>query len=223
MSFDLSHPRYVDFLRINQKAPVDPMQEVISTTNFTPKIQEMAKADRNFYEKGMKAFVSYVQSYTKHECRYLLRVKDLDFGGLATGFGLLKIPLMPELKGADVSGFREEEGVDLNRVGYLDAGKERRRQDKLKLWRETGENPFLKKKKTEKWSEAKGKKEEKKSKKEERKEKKAQTQKQKRKAAMSEEDLKDLADDIRLIKKFKKGKIDDDDFEDAFCKEEEDV
>lgn len=214
---------YVDFLRINQKAPVDPMQEVITTTNFTPKIKEMAKADRNLYEKGMKAFVSYVQSYTKHECRYLLRVKDLDFGGLATGFGLLKIPLMPELKGADVSGFREEEGVDLNRVGYLDADKEQRRQDKLKLWRETGENPFLKKKKTEKWSEAKGKKEERKSKKEERKEKKTQAQKQKRKAAMSEEDLKDLADDIRLIKKFKKGKIDDDDFEDAFCKEEEDA
>ena len=78
----------------------------------------------------------------------------------------------------------------------------------------------MKKKKTERWSEAKGKKEDKKAKKEERKEKKI-AQKQKRKAAMSEEDMKDLADDIRLMKKFKKGKIDDDDFEEAFCKEDE--
>jgi len=211
---------YVDFLRINQKAPVEEMADTITITDSTPKIKQMAKTDRNFYEKGMKAFVSYVQSYTKHECRYLLRVKDLAFGGLAAGFGLLKIPHMPELKGADLTAFKEEVDVNLNEVGYRDAGKEERRQEKLKLWKETGENPFLKKKKTERWSEAKGKKEDKKAKKEERKEKKI-AQKQKRKAAMSEEDMKDLADDIRLMKKFKKGKIDDDDFEEAFCKEDE--
>ena len=217
---------YVDFLRINQKAPVDEMPETLQVTDHSAKVKQMAKTDRNFYEKGMKAFVSYVQSYTKHECRYLLRVKDLDFAGLASGFALLKIPHMPELKGADLSGFQEEKDVDLNQVGYLDAGKEERRQEKLKLWKETGENPFLKKKKAERWSEAKGKKEDKKTKRDERKEKKAQKkqQQQKRKAAgMSEDDLKDLADDIRLIKKFKKGKIGDDDFEEAFCKEEEDA
>ena len=218
--------RYVNFLRINQKAPVAELTESITVADCAAKIKQMAKTDRNFYEKSMKAFVSYVQSYTKHECRYLLRVKDLDFAGLATGFALLKIPHMPELNGANLSGFTEDKEVDLNQVGYLDAGKEQRRQEKLKIWRETGENPFLKKKKTERWSEAKGKKEDKKTKRDERKEKKTlkKQQQQKRKAAgMSEEDLKDLADDIRLIKKFKKGKIGDDDFEEAFCKEDNDV
>ena len=215
--------RYVDFLRINQKAPVEEMAKSVDVNDFSAKVKQMAKTDRNFYEKGMRAFVSYVQSYTKHECRYLLRVKDLDFAGLATGFALLKIPHMPELKSADLSGFAEEKDVDLNEVGYLDAGKEERRQEKLKQWKETGENPFVKKKKTERWSEAKGKKEDKKMKRDERKEKKAQKkqQQQKRKSAMTEDDLKDLADDIRLIKKFKKGKIGDDDFEEAFCKEDE--
>lgn len=215
--------RYVDFLRINQKAPVEEMAKSVYVNDFSAKVKQMAKTDRNFYEKGMRAFVSYVQSYTKHECRYLLRVKDLDFAGLATGFALLKIPHMPELKGADLSGFTEEKDVDLNQVGYLDAGKEERRQEKLKQWKETGENPFVKKKKTERWSEAKGKKEDKKMKRDERKEKKAKKkqQQQKRKSAMTEDDLKDLADDIRLIKKFKKGKIGDDDFEEAFCKEDE--
>ena len=198
------------------------MKETIEISDSTPKIKEMAKNDRNFYEKGMKAFVSYVQSYTKHECRYLLRVKDLGFAGLAAGFGLLKIPYMPELKGADLSVFKEDEDVNLNEVGYLDAGKEERRQEKLQQWKETGENPFLKKKKSERWSEAKGKKEDNKAKRVEKKEKKM-AQKHKRKAGMSEDDLKDLADDIRLIKKFKKGKINDDDFEDAFCKEDDEV
>ena len=110
---------YVDFLRINQKAPVEEMADTITITDSTPKIKQMAKTDRNFYEKGMKAFVSYVQSYTKHECRYLLRVKDLAFGGLAAGFGLLKIPHMPELKGADLTAFEEEEDVNLNEVDCL--------------------------------------------------------------------------------------------------------
>ena len=109
----------------------------------------------------------------------------------------------------------------LNQVGYLDAGKEQRRREKLDLWKATGENPFLKKKKVEKWSEAKGKKEERKTKRDERKKEKT-SGKQKRKAAgLTDDELKDLADDIRLIKKFKKGKIDDGDFEEAFCKDED--
>lgn len=211
---------YINFLKINQKAPVDDLKEEITVTDLTTKIKQMAQKDRNVYEKGMKAFVSYVQSYSKHECRYLLRVKDLDFCGLAKGFGLLKIPHMPELKGTDMSGFQEED-IDLNQVGYLDKGKEEKRQEKLKQWKETGENPFLKKKKAERWSEAKGKKEDKKAKRDERKEKKKLKDK-KRKQQMTEEDLKDLADDIKLIKKFKKGKMKDDEFDKAFLDDEDD-
>ena len=92
------------------------MVESVDVADFSAKVKQMAKTDRNFYEKGMKAFVSFVQSYTKHECRYLLRVKDLDFAGLAVGFALLKMPRMPEMRGADLGAFVEEEGVDLNQV-----------------------------------------------------------------------------------------------------------
>jgi ATP-dependent RNA helicase DDX55/SPB4 len=42
---------------------------------------------------------------------------DLNFGKLATGFGLLKLPKMPELRGKDVSDF-EEVKVDFNSVPY---------------------------------------------------------------------------------------------------------
>merc|ERR1739838_1090175 len=108
-----------------------------------------------------------------------------------------------------------------HQVGYLDAGKEQRRREKLDLWKETGENPFLKKKKAEKWSEAKGKKEDRKTKRDERKDKKGVGKPKRKAAGLTDDELKDLADDIRLIKKFKKGKIDDGDFEEAFCKEDD--
>jgi ATP-dependent RNA helicase DDX55/SPB4 len=45
------------------------------------------------------------------------RRKDLDFGRLAVGFGLLKLPKMPELKNRNTSFF-EQHSVDLNDVSY---------------------------------------------------------------------------------------------------------
>lgn len=54
------------------------MQEMKPQTNvldLLPKLQSMALADRAVFEKGMKAFVSYVQAYAKHECNLIFRIK----------------------------------------------------------------------------------------------------------------------------------------------------
>lgn len=40
-----------------------------------PKVRNLAKNDRAIYEKGMRALVSFVQSYEKHECRLIFRFK----------------------------------------------------------------------------------------------------------------------------------------------------
>lgn len=53
----------------------------------------------------MKAFVSFVRAYSKHEASYIFRVKDLDLIGIAKSFGLLRLPKMPELKDRDTSGW----------------------------------------------------------------------------------------------------------------------
>jgi ATP-dependent RNA helicase DDX55/SPB4 len=42
----------------------------------------------------------------------------LNFGTLATGFGLLRLPRMPELRGKDVSDF-EEVDIDFNNIPYM--------------------------------------------------------------------------------------------------------
>lgn len=55
-----------------------PMQEMKPQTNVSdllPKLKAMALADRAVFEKGMKAFVSYVQAYAKHECNLIFRIK----------------------------------------------------------------------------------------------------------------------------------------------------
>lgn len=48
--------------------------------------------------QAVKAFVSFVRAYSKHEASYIFRIKDLDLVGVATSFGLLRLPKMPELK-----------------------------------------------------------------------------------------------------------------------------
>src|ERR1700761_3329906 len=46
----------------------------------------------HFFIKGTKAFVSFVQAYSKHEASYIFRLKELDLIGVARSFGLLRLP-----------------------------------------------------------------------------------------------------------------------------------
>lgn len=48
--------------------------------------------------QAIKAFVSFVRAYSKHEAAYIFRIKDLDLIGVAKSLGLLRLPRMPELK-----------------------------------------------------------------------------------------------------------------------------
>lgn len=99
---------------------------------------------RALYEKGVRAFVSFVQSYGKHECGLLFQVKgrwglwvgpvggtsgwscwptsvclslELPVGELAEGMGLLRVPAMPELRGIPVTGFSPTD-LDLDSICY---------------------------------------------------------------------------------------------------------
>ena len=108
---------YVDFLRLNQAAMVTEYTGAIEEVQFSCKIKKLAKTCREVYEKGLKAFVSTIQAYSKHDCSLIFKLKgisngilichcfipssELDVRGLAESFGLLHTPHMPELRGHD--------------------------------------------------------------------------------------------------------------------------
>jgi hypothetical protein len=50
------------------------------------------------HDKAAKAFVSSLRAYSKHEATFIFRLVDLDFHSVAIGFGLLRMPAMPEIK-----------------------------------------------------------------------------------------------------------------------------
>ncbi|XP_055377731.1 probable ATP-dependent RNA helicase DDX55 homolog [Condylostylus longicornis] len=230
-----SEDAYINFLKINQKVILEPF--IHNSTNFElrnvlKKIHKNQTSDKGVYDKAIRAFVSHIQAYRKHECNAILRLKDLDFGKMATSYGLLQLPKMPELKKANVENFIGPNfEVNINNLTYKNLQKENCRVEKLKIFEETGSWPGKEKfkKKAESWENTKKMKEEAKMKRKIRKEKKKlkkesnQPTIKKRKQAYTEDDLAELAEDIKLFKKLKKKKITEEEFEEQIGYNENDV
>lgn len=51
------------------------MPPVNDVVDVLPKVQAMSLADRAMFDRSMRAFVSYVQAYAKHECSLIFRIK----------------------------------------------------------------------------------------------------------------------------------------------------
>jgi ATP-dependent RNA helicase DDX55/SPB4 len=73
-------------------------EDTAETTEFLKELRKIVTTDRDLHDKGTMAYVSFIRSYSKHEATFIFRSKDLDLGALARGYGLLRLPRMPELK-----------------------------------------------------------------------------------------------------------------------------
>ena len=193
---------YTEFIQLNQKVELMPLELSSEVVPITEKIRELSQKEREVYEKGLRAFVSFIQFYAKHECNLIFRLKELDFGGLAMGYGLLHLPSMPELRRKRVvaTGFTPL-NRDYSTIRYKDKAREKRRQKLIregnskpketshKVRKVLNRNPIqkkkLKKKKLNKLTSHK----------------------------FSAEELDELAREARLLKKFKNGKITRKEFE----------
>jgi len=207
-----SEETYIDFLAINQKVKLKKIDAPEDTPDLLSETRNLLKSDRSIMDRANRAFVSFIQSYAKHECYVILRIKDLDLGGLASSYGLLKMPKMPEIRRSNIINF-EDEKIDLNEVAYVDKIREKERQVKLATYRETGQWPGLenKKKESQAWSKNQ----------EVRDKRKAKKMKifEKRKAvevvAAESDEEEDFQEDYKMMKKLKKGKISQDEFYEA--------
>ncbi|KAK6641207.1 hypothetical protein RUM44_012916 [Polyplax serrata] len=216
-----SEDLYVDFIQKNQKVNLVKREIDWEPPEILNKMRNLQLKDRTNFDRANRAFVSFIQSYAKHECSLILKVKDLPFGKLATGFGLLKLPKMPEIKDLKLDHFQSVE-MDFNQISYSDSLKEQSRQKKLKIYMETNIWPSKAGKKrqaqTVPFDQSKKRKTERKLRKENLKRKQAAGKKKKsKKVKIDGDELDLLAKDIALIKKMKKKKITTEDFEREFC------
>ncbi|KAI3901789.1 hypothetical protein MKW98_013904 [Papaver atlanticum] len=152
-------------------------------------LRTAAKKDRAVMEKGVKAFVSFI---------LFCRLKNLEVGKLAMGFGLLQLPLMPELKNHLLSthGFVPVEDVNVAEIKYKDKKREKQQMRDLQTKKaavlqkpkfnnpKPNPNASVTRKRTAK----------------------------QRRAAQSVEDSDELDRHYRALKKLKKGAIDEAEF-----------
>ncbi|KAH7040014.1 putative DEAD/DEAH box helicase [Microdochium trichocladiopsis] len=143
---------YIPFLDV-RKTPVVPLEHpeidlpdsstpptssTITTTSpeqISSLIRATVKTDRALHDKAQKAFVSWLRSYSKHTASSIFRVADLDWTRLGHGWGLLKLPKMPELKRHGFAGdkFLGVNDVDWENYGYANKQREAQRIEAMRL------------------------------------------------------------------------------------------
>ena len=165
-------------------------------------LREASEKSRELMEKGVRAYVSFIRGYKEHHCRFIFRFKELEYGSLAMSMGLLRLPKMKEIRKAPKK-FMEcfvESSVDADTVPFLDRSREKQRQKTLKEQQEAAEAQRL--------LEA----DKPKPKKEKVKEEKRQTAFKRRKEELRA-DIEEMEDDYRALRKVKKGKMTEEEFD----------
>ncbi|XP_048604704.1 DEAD-box ATP-dependent RNA helicase 18-like [Brassica napus] len=88
---------YVEFMRL-RKVPLQKRKCSENSSDVIPIIRSAAMEDQAVWEKGKKAFVSFIRAYKKHECSHIFIWRELEVGKLAMGYGLLHLPSISEVK-----------------------------------------------------------------------------------------------------------------------------
>ncbi|KAJ5590738.1 hypothetical protein N7450_004710 [Penicillium hetheringtonii] len=146
LSIVLLHPGreedYVSFLEV-RKTPVAPFNLPMPSDEdaeaATESVRKFMRQDRSHHDKGQKAFVSWLRSYSKHQASSIFRVADLDWEALGKAWGLLKLPKMPELR--NFTGDRTlGVSLDWDNFIYKDKQREKRRKEMMEEHAQAGDN-----------------------------------------------------------------------------------
>ncbi|CAN4083978.1 unnamed protein product [Withania somnifera] len=201
VDYIIQEEAYVEFLRLKD-VHLEEGQCASDAPNIIDEIRSAAKKDRDIMEKGLRAFVSYIRAYKEHHCSYILRWKDLEIGKLGMGYGLLQLPSVPDVKRHSLStkGFTAVEDINLDEIKYKDKSREKQRKKNLQakkaaLAQQQEQKTQRLKKEANSTATAMRKK----------------TAKQRR-AMQLVEDEDEITREYRLLKKLKKGAIDENEF-----------
>jgi ATP-dependent RNA helicase DDX55/SPB4 len=212
---------YIPFLEV-RKTPIIPLKKPVVTVTdedakgVTSEMRKQVLADRALYDKGQRAFVSWVKAYSKHQASSIFRVADLDWADLGSAWGLVRLPKMPELKKWDGDRTLGIE-LDMSEYSYADKVREKARRVAMEEAKTAGpyvpsEEVLRKRKEREAWSH----KHEQQDLKEERRERKRRRREADRLAKMTDEERAKERDLQELIEKVKRKNLDEEEVFEGF-------
>ncbi|KAJ1417714.1 RNA helicase, DEAD-box type, Q motif [Sesbania bispinosa] len=188
---------YVEFLRIRrvplqERTCSDDVSDVVPQVCFRPLLSQ-------FLVSCIFTIFVYYRPDGKIPLFCWLWWKELEIGKLAMGYGLLQLPLMPEVKHHSLSteGFEPVGDINLEDIKYRDKSRQKQRKKNLQAKKEAKEKepkpqkpnktpnaPTVMRKKTAR----------------------------QRRSQQTIEDEEELMQEYRLLKKLKKGTIDEDEY-----------
>jgi ATP-dependent RNA helicase DDX55/SPB4 len=133
---------YADFLSI-RKCPAEPFEShesdddaggdcTVGADNcmqLTNLVRDAILADRAVLDAAEQGFLSYLRAYKEHRCSYLLPFASLDIGSVARSFSLLRLPRFQEFKKHRARlDFVPNRTIPIREIAYRDKSRERHRQ-----------------------------------------------------------------------------------------------
>ena len=194
---NLCKEKGINFEQIEcDKSQLEPISEKICEW-----LREEARSSLLSYEVGMKAFVSFLRNYSSKNIMSQVLFNKMNFVELANSFGLLSIPIMPELK-------RKLKSCP-TRLKIKDGDKELVQKYKVQLFKVSNNNnedkrKYNKNKITEQRQRMKSQIES------------CKLKGKKKKRFLDQLEFEELAEDARMVKKLKKGLINQDQFDKHF-------
>ncbi|KHJ46548.1 DEAD/DEAH box helicase [Trichuris suis] len=188
---------YADFLtkslnvtlrRLNIRCP----EEVC--LKMRDKLRARAANSREILELGTKAFVGYIQAYLLRDCRIVCNFKELDVVNLAYCFGLLRFPVMRELRARNISDFVRS-SVNTSSIPYSNPKSEEQRQSVRQQRRSVSKKRRTNRQRTDV----------------------NKPRKRRNRSSIDARDLAELDNDYRLLKRLKRKKITKKEFDEQFA------
>ncbi|TKR68332.1 hypothetical protein L596_024327 [Steinernema carpocapsae] len=200
---------YIQFLEKYEKVTLDkakiPTLTVLKAEDLRKKIVKMATNDRAYLVDGTAAFISFIRAYSKHDCKVVCTMKELDIVGHAHAYGLLRMPRLMETKDRDLTEFKRSD-VDTSAIKFQDHAREKRRlaeREKKSRELEAGAN----RKDDDEEGEGEETKKPMKGRKRSAKEIKEEQAKKKKMDKERARENQELESDTKLLQKFKRGRL----------------
>ncbi|KAK1933282.1 DEAD/DEAH box domain containing protein [Babesia divergens] len=134
---------YVNYLESTE--PEETLLPWPKTCQLLSFVRSQLAGDRTLLLSASRAFVSYTRAYSEHRLSSIFVERKLDYGGLATSFGVLRVPRVKEILGRKLSNFSNSD-IDPRTVAFKDEKLERERLKGLeKATLEVKERPVKKK------------------------------------------------------------------------------
>ncbi|XP_015792973.1 ATP-dependent RNA helicase DDX55-like [Tetranychus urticae] len=201
-----------DYIKLCQEKGIDFTQMKVPKKKLLPLADEISswlrqhcRDNAEFYENSMKAFVSFIRNYSTKNMMSSILFQSMDWIDLANSFGLLKVPIMPELR----KKLAECPTKLLAEPGDKEiANSHKKALEKLRSKGNQGSTDKVTRKNQIKVTEQRAKMKA--------EIKLCKLKGKKKKRFLNEVEFDELAEDARMVKKLKKGKITQADFDKHF-------